>query len=84
MVTEERNSLLIKVPSELTVIFLSSPYWLRNGYHQSGLYLPGRSPKSPGLVHVPSSVPFSENVISDGQLLFTEGHSEQSSKESVK
>ena len=36
------------------------PYWFQLGSHQSGVYRPHTSPKSPGLVQEPISSPFKE------------------------
>ena len=43
--------------------------------------MPGTSPKSPGEVHMPTSLPFREKVMSEGQTLLIPGASEEISAE---
>src|SRR5690606_36378323 len=59
---------------------LSSPYCEFHSSHQLGVNAPRSPPKSPGLVHVPTSVPLIHSVISDGQSSSCSGASEQTSK----
>src|SRR5664279_2108038 len=57
------------------------PYWLPLSFHQAGVKTPRLSPKSPGEVQVPITMPLIETVISDGQSAAVPGTSEESSIE---
>src|SRR5271165_7651352 len=68
-------------PSGVTRQLLSLPYWLPLSFHQSGVYTPRLSPKSPGLVQTPTSRALIAIVMSEGQSADVPGTSDDSSSE---
>src|SRR5918993_709032 len=70
----------MNVPAEVTRHRVRIPYCEPSIFHQSGVWAPLRSPKSPGDVQVPTPTLLTHRLMSEGQSVLVPGTSDDSSR----
>src|SRR5882724_9719479 len=79
-VTRDTPTPSTRQPLSEIVQVVSLPYCDPSSFHQRGVNLPRRSPKSPGEIHVPIRASLTQRLISEGQSALVPGASDDISR----